>query len=190
MKLSLEEYICDGSYNHTLSLAQTRLAKNPNNVEAKIAFGYALHHLGKTNEAKIIFKEILEYTTEVAQQVQLLLDNDAPLLTGEATHVSPVKSGDEETDVSELSEDFLTVSFAELYIKQGYYKIAEDILADIVRRDVGNSDAVKMLQKVQILLNKTKHTEDSVSHQEQIAALEQFLHKIKKMPQGDGRYGS
>ena len=51
-------------------------------------------------------------------------------------------------EASEAPEDFLTVTLAELYIRQGHLRQAESVLEKIVRREPRNDRAAGLLQDV------------------------------------------
>ena len=51
-------------------------------------------------------------------------------------------------EASEAPEDFLTVTLAELYIRQGHLRQAESVLEKIVRREPQNDRAAGLLRDV------------------------------------------
>jgi tetratricopeptide (TPR) repeat protein len=74
------------------------------------------------------------------------------LLQGDENYIDDTAELDELNDENSPSPEFYTMTLAELYIRQGHAKIAEEILQEIIKREPENDEAKKKLDEVKTML--------------------------------------
>jgi len=187
----LPDYPIDETYQTTLSLAQARIAKNPHDISARFAFGYALYQLGEIDKAVLILKEVNESAKELMRRIDILLREDVQnsnhqdaipsrfLQTepAEDSNDSDFEEGEQNEKVATLSSAFYTVPLAELYIKQGHYAVAKNILENIIAHDEQNDVARSLLSSIS---SDEQLSSTTLSAEEQIASLECFLNNVQE----------
>ena len=161
-----------GDDETALDLAQSRLEKIPGDILARIVICRAWMILGRIDEARRMLAEILdEVLSDLSRLYEVLGDLSGKKgreeeagpsfvvvegLKADALEESP---GGEEPGTgggaegsTEIAPDFETVTLAELYMRQGHYRMAEDLLVKIIAREPADERAAGLLRDVRARL--------------------------------------
>jgi tetratricopeptide (TPR) repeat protein len=156
-----------------MSLAQDRLEKSPDDLNARIAICRVWLQQGRLDAVREMLKETEGTLTGLADLYMSLGDvylqrgleaeaerfyqkfaalNPAPDQEVEQTDRGKPAGNDvdqdEEGSNASVPSDFETVTLAELYMRQGHQRMAEEILEKIARRDPQNSKARGLLNEI------------------------------------------
>lgn len=170
----MEEHLGQNDAEAVLNLAQDRLEQRPGDLEARIALCLAWLLRGNLDEAREMLDDaerIIEslsrvYATmgEVCQKRGM---HEAALAYHEkfqalhagahvergASHGSVESEapdepdGEGEPEGAAVPRDFQTVTLAELYIRQGHFQPAEEVLERILREEPQNEKAAALLRE-------------------------------------------
>jgi len=171
-----EAYLERNELPAVLDLAEARLKRTPGDLDARIAICRVRLLQGRPNEARemlsemedilaslsrvyagmgdICIKEGMKDSADAFYRKVMFLNPGVPLprdvterLNGiEELHATDAEGGTE-GDV-EIPTDFQTVTLAELYIRQGHLRPAEEVLEKIVGQEPQNEKAAGLLQEV------------------------------------------
>lgn len=90
-------------------------------------------------------------------------------------------SEDHPNDISQIAPHFRTLTMAELYIRQGHFDMAGDILKEILKKDSGNKIAMDMLQQITTKGNNKTPISKNLNISMVIAELEKWVRNINKI---------
>ena len=177
-----EAYIDRNELPAVLDLAEARLKRTPGDLDARIAICRVWLLQGRLDEARDMLNEMEDILASLSQiyacmgdicikkgmkdsaetfyRKFMFLNPGVPLsrdvterLNGiEELHATDAEGGTE-GDV-EIPTDFQTVTLAELYIRQGHIRQAEELLEKIIGHDPQNEKAAALLQEVRERLLK------------------------------------
>ena len=159
-----------------LDLAEARLKRIPGDLDARIAICRVWLLQGRLDEARDMLKEMGDILASLSRIYACMGDicmkkgmreaaqdyygkfkalNPGAPLAGEMSERLKVVEGPCETDGEGETEgdaampsDFQTVTLAELYIRQGHLRPAEEVLEKIVAQEPQNGKAAALLQEV------------------------------------------
>jgi len=167
-----------------LDLAQDRLKKIPDDLDARIAICRVWLQQGRIDESRDMLGEIedilsglsrlyvcmgdlytkkgLEKEAEMFYRKFTALNPASPLpLAGEVrlknmgdAEANDDERGEDDGESADISADLGTVTLAGLYIRQGHFQMAEEMLEKITGRDPGNERAGGLLRDVRARLGK------------------------------------
>jgi tetratricopeptide (TPR) repeat protein len=171
--------LADESYGAAVLLAQERLRLLPGDIDAGLMLCRAFLGTGELDEARRILAECGGFFSDaatvfaamgahcrqkgfVAEAVSycrrcLALDPDnaraqeLTLFLDEEAFREPLSGGTEDhyDEVTDLAEDFRTLTLVELYIRQGHFDMAAHVLKEIVAREGTNEKAAELLRCIQ-----------------------------------------
>jgi tetratricopeptide (TPR) repeat protein len=168
----MEEYLGRNELPRVLSLAHERLKKRPGELEARIVICRAWLLQGSLDEAmemldeteqiiaslshvyasigEICLKRGMREAAESYYEKFRALNSGSPLAQGISERLDE-DEGLSETDgegAAAVPSDFQTVTLAELYIRQGHFQLAEELLEKILGEDPQNGKAAALLTEV------------------------------------------
>jgi len=171
-----EAYLGRNELRAVLNLAEARLKRTPGDLDARIVICRVWLLQGRLDEARDMLNEMEDILASLSQiyacmgdicmkkgmkdsaesfyRKFMFLNPGVPLpkdvterLDGiEELHATDAEGGTE-GDV-EIPTDFQTVTLAELYIRQGHLRLAEEVLEKIIGHDPQNEKAAGLLQEV------------------------------------------
>ena len=177
-----EAYIDRNELPVVLDLAEERLKRTPGDLDARMTICRVWLLQGRIDEARdmlnemedilasfsriyacmgdICMKKGMKDSAEIYYRKFMFLNPGVPLskdvterLSGiEELHATDAEGGTE-GDV-QIPTDFQTVTLAELYIRQGHLRPAEEVLEKIIGQDPQNEKAAVLLQEVRERLLK------------------------------------
>lgn len=168
-----------------LNLAQEQRRINPLDVEIHVLVGKILIHLGEFDKVRDILKQVDQTISELSFVYARMADifsekglkSDAAVCYRKFTNLNPIaqqaseiaaklsffeKQESEASDTDDSGTEnipkpeFITMTLANLYIKQGHLQMAKDVLAEIIKRDPGNVDAKARLDLIEKAMSKTE----------------------------------
>jgi tetratricopeptide (TPR) repeat protein len=177
----LESLLHQKKQQEALSLAEERLARFPLDLDARAFINLALIEMGRIEESRDILNRLekdfakLAYVYLRAADAYLKkgLNSDAVLCYQKFLSLNPLSEQSREItekivqlqkkehladEVDEPGEadmpkpGFYTITLADLYIKQGHWKMAAEILTEIIKRDPVNVQARAKLDSVRASL--------------------------------------
>jgi tetratricopeptide (TPR) repeat protein len=172
----IEAYIERNDLRTVLNLAQSRLKRTPGDLDARIVICRVWLLQGRFDEARDMLQEMEEILASLSQiyvcmgdicmkkgmedsaetfyQKFLVLNPGAPLSRDISERLKEIEglheSGAEEETGEEagIPSDFQTVTLAELYVRQGHLRPAEEVLEKIIGEDPQNGKAAGLLAEV------------------------------------------
>lgn len=191
-----------------LDLAEVRLKRIPGDLDARIAICRVWLIQGRLEEAREMLNEMEEILASLSQIYACmgdicmkkgmressedfyrkfkLLNAGASLtqdLSEKRQRIDELQETDEAAETEGLSgipSDFQTVTLAELYIRQGHLRQAEELLDKIIGQDPQNEKAARLLQEV-----REPHPEEAGAswqpHSAVIAELSRWLDNIGRL---------
>lgn len=140
-----EKELGEGLYHQALASARGRLAHIPGDVDARIVIGRALAGIGEVEEAAAVLEgveaDILRWKSLIQRSKQSIrAEKDAELARSEELVKQP-----------SLLPEFKTATMAELYIKQGHFDTAREVLNSILDRDPDDVGARLKLKKLDLM---------------------------------------
>ena len=179
----MEEYLGRNEFQAALSLAQERLEKRPGDLEARIVICRARLLQGSLDEAREMLndtEQIIASLSHVYTSIGEIclrrgmreaaegyyekfraLNPESPLARGISERLDEGEDlhetdgeGETEGDAA-VPSDFQTVTLAELYIRQGHDRPAEELLEKIIGEDPKNERASVLLTEVRERLRGT-----------------------------------
>jgi tetratricopeptide (TPR) repeat protein len=171
----MEAYLGRNELRAVLNLAQARLKKTPGDLEARIVICRVWLQQGRFDEAREMLGEMEEILAGFSRIYSCMGDiclkkgmEDAAevffrkfrVLNPEVSPAREIlqrleeisENSGQEPAGDEVPIDFQTVTLAELYIRQGHLKPAEEILEKIVGDDPLNGKAAGLLADVRELI--------------------------------------
>jgi Tfp pilus assembly protein PilF len=167
-----EAYLDRNELSAVLNLAEERLKRTPGDLDARIAICRVWLLQGRLDEARDIMNEMedilaslsriyacmgdicmkkgMKDSAETYYRKVMFLNPGVPLSEDVAEGLSGIEephATDAEGD-AEIPSDFQTVTLAELYIRQGHLRPAEELLEKIIGQDPQNEKAAGLLQEV------------------------------------------
>ena len=170
----------EGRYDDALARADARLRNSPGDMDARLVRAACLARMERPAEAAEIVEEWQALQREQSRVYETLGDayrregmtDDAIRSyerfmelnagTGEAKRVSE-KIGElhdaalegEGADAPDaVSDDFQTVTLARLYVKQGHFRMAGEVIDRILERDPDNSEAREYAGHIRRLIDE------------------------------------
>lgn len=171
--------LADQSYDAVTELAHERLQSLPGDVDARIVLCRAVMGKNDFAEAQRLLTDLESLFSDVAALLAAMGDHcrqtgsmtDAvsyyrrclalepgnaraqewTLFLDDAERAEPPDEDGEDRydEVTDLAEDFRTLTLVELYIRQGHLDMAAEVLEQIVKRDGTNEKAAELLRCVQ-----------------------------------------
>lgn len=197
-----EAYLDRNELPAVLDLAEARLKRTPGDLDARIAICRVRLLQGRVDEAgemlndmedvlaslsriyagmgDICMKEGMKASAETFYRKVMFLNPEVPLPEGVAERLNGIeelRATDAEGD-AEIPSDFETVTLAELYIRQGHLRQAEEVLQKIIGHDPQNGKAAGLLQEVRERLLKGAFAQPSAGV---IDELSRWLDNIGRM---------
>jgi Tfp pilus assembly protein PilF len=174
--LQAETYLDQKDDQTALSLAQARLKRTPGDLDARIVICRVWLQQGRIDEARdmlhemeeiiaslsqiyvcmgdICMKKGMEDSAETFYRKFMVLNPGAPRVRDILERLKGIEElhetnteGETEGDAG-IPPDFQTVTLAELYIRQGHLRSAEEVLEKIVGQEPQNGKAAGLLQEV------------------------------------------
>lgn len=167
-----EAYIDRNELPAVLNLAEARLERTPGDLDARIAICRVWLLQGRLDEARDMLNEIEDILASLSQiyacmgdicmkkgmkdsaetfyRKFMFLNPGVPLskdVTERLSGIGEMHATDAEGN-AEIPSDFQTVTLAELYIRQGHLRPAEEVLEKIIGQDPQNEKAAGLLQEV------------------------------------------
>jgi tetratricopeptide (TPR) repeat protein len=204
----MEEYLGRDELPTALRLAWERLEKRPGDLEARIVICRAWLQQGSLDEAREMLDETEQIITSLShvyasvgevclkrgmreaaegyfEKFRALSPRSTPargtperLDEGEEFQKSDGEGEEEEDGAAEVPHDFQTVTLAELYIRQGHFQLAEELLEKILGEDPQNGKAAALLTEVR---EKHRGTGSAPPETGVVAELSHWLENIGRM---------
>mgnify|MGYP001197025561 CR=1 FL=1 len=165
----------EGMYDAAIALADARLDHYPGDSDAYLVKASCQARMGRPADAEEIIEQWYDMVRDQSRVYEVLGDAytrdgmtrkaiEAYKIfvtlnadTAASEHISDKIASlqDREKDAdesSEMSSDFHTITLARLYMKQGYFKMAKEVLDKILDRNPGNVEAREYAEYVQHLI--------------------------------------
>jgi tetratricopeptide (TPR) repeat protein len=177
-----EAYIDRNELPAVLSLAEARLKRTPGDLDARMTICRVWLLQGRIDEARDMLHEMEDILASLSQIYVCMgdicmkkgmrevaedyygkfkvLNPDAPLARDMSERLKGIEELHETDEEGETEGDagiptgFQTVTLAELYIRQGHLRPAEEVLEKIIGQDPQNEKAAGLLQEVRERLLK------------------------------------
>jgi tetratricopeptide (TPR) repeat protein len=197
-----EAYLERNELPAVLDLAEARLKRTPGDLDARIAICRVRLMQGRPDEARemlsemedllaslsriyagmgdICIKEGMKDSAETFYRKVMFLNPGVPLpkdITERLDGIEELHATDAEGD-AEIPANFQTVTLAELYIRQGHLRQAEELLEKIIGHDPQNQKAAGLLQDVRERLLKGASAQQDAGI---IAELSRWLDNIGRL---------
>ena len=163
-----------------LSLAREQHRINPLDIEAFVVIGKILIRMGEFDEARDMVKQLDQTISELSFVYARMADIfnekglkiDAAICYRKFINLNPISqqaaeiaeklkifekqeaesSGTDDSDIENIPQpEFITITLANLYIKQGHLQMAKDVLAAIIKREPGNINAIARLDAIKAI---------------------------------------
>ncbi len=170
----------EGLYDDAIVLADARLNNFPGDSDAYLVKASCWARMGKPADAGEILEQWHDIVMDQSRVYEVLgdaynregrtpeaieaymrfvtLNPDTPVSGRVSEKIASLQDiAIEERDADEpadRSTDFHTITLARLYMKQGYFKMAKEVLDKILERDPGNIEAGKYEEYVKHLMGK------------------------------------
>lgn len=197
-----EAYIDRNELSVVLDLAEERLKRTPGDLDARMTICRVWLLQGRIDEARdmlnemedilaslsriyacmgdICMKKGMKDLAETYYRKFMFLNPGVPLskdVTERLSGIEELHATDAEDD-AEIPTDFQTVTLAELYIRQGHLRPAEEVLEKIIGQDPQNEKAAGLLQEVRERVLKGASTQQDAGV---IAELSRWLDNIGRL---------
>jgi tetratricopeptide (TPR) repeat protein len=155
-------------YQSALDLAESRLYRFPEDIDAKIIKCRALVKMGAFDKAKELVDEMEDTIRSLSKMFECMGDifQKTGITKEAATFYSrfiPINKSNGVTRKTDANSDdinsvqigtnFYTLTLAELYIKQSHFEAASNILKEIIKKDPQNQKAAERLRDIERTLN-------------------------------------
>jgi len=170
----------EGLYDDAIALADARLKRFPGDMDACLVIASCRAGMGKPAEAEEILEQWHDIVRDQSRVYEILgdaynrkgmskeaidaymrfaaLSTDPPASGRVSEKIASLQGiSTEDGDGNESADmpaDFHTITLARLYVKQGYFKMAGDVLDRILESDPGNVEVVKYAEHVKRLMKK------------------------------------
>jgi tetratricopeptide (TPR) repeat protein len=179
----MEEYLGRNELQAVLNLAQARLKKRPGDLEARVVICRVRLLQGSLDEAREMLNETEQIIASLSHVYASIgdiclkrgmreaaedyyerfrsLNPGSPLARSmserlrESEDPRETDEGGETEGAAGIPPDFQTVTLAELYIRQGHFRPAEEVLEKIIGLDPQNEKAAALLTEVREQLRGT-----------------------------------
>lgn len=169
-------------YDDVVALAEARFKRFPGDMDAYLTVASCGAEMDKPVEAEEIVEQWHDIVREQSRVYEMLGDaysrkgmakeaiesymKFAALNPGTSAHISEKiaslqnitieeeNGGTDGDEPADMPADFYTITLARLYVKQGHFKMAGDVLGKILERDPGNVEARKYAEHVIHLMKK------------------------------------
>jgi len=198
-------------FSETLSLAEARLKRLPLDVDARVVTGDVFISAGRVDEARDILREVEEIISGLSLIYIRMGDiyvkkgfyRDAVICYQKYISLNPTSARakevvekivlleQEEPFLAEMDSpdnddlpkpEFSTVTLADLYIKQGHFKMAAEVLEKILEKEPENVLARTKLDTVTtVLALKSSLNADIVQSDNLLKTLSCWLENINKL---------
>lgn len=172
--------IDEGLYDDAIALADARLNGFPGDIDACLVIAACQAWTGNPAEARETVEQWHDIVRDRSRVYEVLgdaynrdgmtkeaieaytrfaaLNPDTPASGRVSEKIASlqetaVEEGDED-EPSDMSPDFYTVTLARLYVKQGHFKMARDVIGKILERDPENVEAGKYAAHVEHLMEE------------------------------------
>ena len=197
-----EAYLERNELPAVLDLAEARLKLTPGDLDARIAICRVRLLQGRPDEARemlsemedvlaslsriyadmgdICMKEGMKDSAETFYRKLMFLNPGVPLsrdVTERLNGIEELHATDAEGD-AEVPTNFQTVTLAELYIRQGHLRLAEELLEKIIGHDPQDQKAAELLQEVRERLLKGASAQQDAAV---VAELSRWLDNIGRL---------
>jgi len=171
--------------SEALTMAKEQSRRDPLDVEAHVLVGKILIRLGEFENARELVTQLDQTISELSFIYARMADiynekglkSDAAICYRKFISLNPISqqaaeiaekltffekeesevSGTDDSDIENIPKpEFITMTLANLYIKQGHLQMAKDVLAAIIKREPGNIDAAAKLDSVKVAMSKEK----------------------------------
>jgi tetratricopeptide (TPR) repeat protein len=178
--LQMEAHLDRNELPAVLDLAEARLKQTPGDLDARIAICRVWLLQGRLDEAREMLNEMEDILASFSRIYACMgdicmkkgmreaaqgyygkfkaLNPDAPPAREMSERIEVVEGpyetdgeGERERDAA-MPSDFQTVTLAELYIRQGHLRPAEEVLEKIVAQEPQNGKAAGLLQEVRDMI--------------------------------------
>jgi len=165
-----------GRYDDAIARADARLKRLPGDVDAHLVRATCRVRMGRPAEAEEILEQWHTILRDQSQVYEALgdayrqegMDKEAIRSymrfvgihsgTPAAQRVSEKITAVQDTDIRDgedaISDDFHTITLAKLYVKQGHFRMAGDVIDRILEKDPGNREAMDYVGHVHHLIKK------------------------------------
>jgi tetratricopeptide (TPR) repeat protein len=183
-----------GAFGEATKLAEERIRRYPGDVDAWLLIAASSVSMGRLAEAERILRELnhilpgwpqiceclgdvlrrMGMTREAMEYYKSARTLAPPMAERIAEKIAAIEAGreDDESETDEISEDFQTVTLADMYRRQGDEKKAISVLRKILERDPENIEAQKRLQGSDFLRDENPKTEV-------VGELDRWLQKLR-----------
>ena len=169
----------EGRYDDATALADARLKRFPGDMDAHLVRASCRARMGRPAEAEEILEQWNAIVRDQSHVYEVLgdayhregMDEEAIRSymrfmelnagTSAARRVSEKIPSLQDTDVnggeeteSALSDDFHTLTLARLYVKQGHFRMAGDVIEKVLEKTPENSEAREYAVRVRRLIEK------------------------------------
>lgn len=201
-----DAFLNQGLFHEAVAYSRKRLDLFPGDVDARMVCGLALAGMGKTRESQEVFEEIkkdvlswirvFEYLGDIFHGmgeiesakacyrtlIQLSHDTSATeRLLQKIDTLNGVERGHVDRLVDDVSEDFKTMTMANLYIRQGHLDMARKVLKKMMQSDPGNTRIGERLREIESLL-EGKISASKEEHSKGILReLERWLRNLERL---------
>ena len=202
----VEAYLGRNEVLAVLNLAQARLKRTPGDLDARIMICRVWLLQGRLDEARDMLNEMEEILASFSHVYACMgdicmkrgmreaaedyygkfkvLNPGAPLVRDMSERLKGIEElheTDEEGETEEaagIPSDFQTVTLAELYIRQGHFRPAEEVLDKIIGEDPQNEKAAALLTEVREQLRREVSAQPDAAA---IAELSRWLDNIGRL---------
>jgi len=206
-----EKLLSQNKYQEALSLAEERLRLFPSDNDAIVVKGSALIGMDRLNDVQDILQEA-ENKISLLSHIYLQVGDfyskrgykdDAVACYQRFIDFNPSSShaGDAELKMARLAQEnqlalnldettakpeFYTVTLADLYIRQGHFKMASDVLTELIKREPENLAAIDKLAWVNNKLTPQGNVDENYLRQKKILSiLSVWLNNIGRLKENE-----
>jgi len=201
-----DSFLNQGLFHEAIALSRKRLDLFPGDVDARMVYGLALAGMGKTRESLDVFEKIKKDVLSWVRVFEYLGDifhrmgeiESARTCYRELIQLSPGASATERLQkkidtlngmakghvdkiVDDVSEDFKTMTMANLYIRQGHLDMARKVLKEMMQSDPGNIRAGERLREVESLLEGKIPASKEAHSKAILEELERWLRNLERL---------
>jgi tetratricopeptide (TPR) repeat protein len=157
----------EGRYDDAIALADARLKRFPGDMDAHLVRASCWARMGRPAEAEETLDQWLAIVRDQSRAYEVLGDvyrregmqdeairsymrfmelnsgsGAAGLVSEKVTSLQDADiSGGEDLEPFAVSDDFHTITLARLYVKQGHFRMAGEVIDKILEKDPGNREA-------------------------------------------------
>ncbi len=134
--------------------------------------GDIFHRMGEIESARTCYRELIQLSpgASATERLQKKIDTLNGMAKG---HVDKI--------VDDVSEDFKTMTMANLYIRQGHLDMARKVLKEMMQSDPGNIRAGERLREVESLLEGKIPASKEAHSKAILEELERWLRNLERL---------